>query len=74
MVADLRTAKLGFEHSLDLLHAALSRLSAEKDNAREKIMMITLIQKQKLEKQQVYIGEHPSLHNMPFYCTFLLRA
>lgn len=53
LVKDLCAAKLGFEHSLTSLEAALTRLSTEKAYAREKIMMTTLIQKQKLEKQQV---------------------
>ena len=53
LVADLGAAKLGFENSLTSLQAALTRLSTEKDRARDKIMMTTLIQKQRLEKQQV---------------------
>jgi len=54
LVKDLHTAKLGFEQSLTSLQEALTRLSTEKDYAREKIAMTTLIQKQKLEKQQVH--------------------
>ena len=53
LVADLRTAKLGFEHTLASLQTSVARLSTEKDTVREKIMMTTLIQKQKLDKQQV---------------------
>ena len=53
MVADLRTTKLDFERSLVPLQEALVKLSTQKDIAREKIMTTTLIQKQKLEAQQV---------------------
>jgi len=47
---------MGFEQSLDSLQSALVKLHAEKDNTREKIMMATRMQKQKLEEQQVPIG------------------
>jgi len=55
LVRDLRATKLDFERSLVPLQEALVKLSTQKDIAREKIMMTMLIQKQKLEAQQVLV-------------------